>query len=658
MTRFFSIFFIIFFFLSAKGQIHDPIKWSFKLDGDSCLVFAAKIEHGWHLYGFDFPEGGPSPLSFSFEKVSGAELIGSIVSDSKRIEVYDNLFEMSLNWYEGEVVFKQRIKISDFSIFGVTGDVEYMLCNDNTCLPPTRSYFSFGEYFSSIENESDDSHFQFSEIDLSERNVDSDSVNWWAPVIKELKVLGDEGLNTPDNPLWIIFLSGFLGGLLALVTPCVWPMIPMTISFFLKRGERKKGGRVHAFIYGIAIVIIYLALGLAVTGIFGASALNDLSTNAFFNLLFFGLLVIFAISFFGAFDLTLPASWSNRLDQKADSSSGFLSIFFMAFTLVLVSFSCTGPIIGTLLVQAATSGNLIAPAVGMFGFALALSLPFTFFAIFPSWLHSLPKSGGWLNSVKVVLGFLELALAFKFLSVADLAYGWGILDREVFLVIWISIFFLLGFYLLGKIQLPHDSVSTKVSPTKLLLALCSFSFSFYMLPGLWGAPLKAISAFTPPLSTQDFNLYSDGVHAQFFDYDEGMAFAAKVGKPVLLDFSGYGCVNCRKMEASVWTNSSVKSIIENDFVLISLFVDDKRRLPSPLMVRDNGKLIELKTYGEKWSFLERNKFGANAQPFYVILNGSGLPMAPSFAFSEDANLFLRFLKGGYEFYKNQKRNER
>lgn len=654
MKRFFSVFLIIFFAFSANGQIHDPIKWSFELEGDSLLIFSAEIENGWHLYGFGFPDGGPTSISFSFENVSGAELVGAIMPESKRVDVYDNLFGMTLNWYADEAVFKQRIKISDSSIFGIMGEVEYMLCNDNTCLPPTREPFYFGKYFSSVQSDSDVSHSLFSEIDLSKRSVYSDSLNWWAPVIKELKVLGDEGLKTTESSLWIIFLSGFLGGILALVTPCVWPMIPMTISFFLKRGQRKNGGRFHAFIYGIAIVVIYLTLGLAFTGLFGASALNDLSTNAFFNLLFFGLLVVFAISFFGAFDLSLPSSWSNRLDQKADSSSGFLSIFFMAFTLVLVSFSCTGPIIGTLLVQAATSGNMIAPAVGMFGFSFALSLPFTFFAVFPSWLHSLPKSGSWLNSVKVVLGFLELALAFKFLSVADLAYGWGILDREVFLVIWISIFFLLGLYLLGKIRLPHDSDSTRVSPVRLILALFSFSFSFYMLPGLWGAPLKAISAFSPPLSTQDFNLYSEEVHASFSDYDEGMAFAAKVGKPALIDFSGYGCVNCRKMEASVWTDPAVKSIIENDFVLISLFVDDKRRLPVPLEVEENGKVIRLKTYGDKWSFLERSKFGANAQPFYVILDGAGLPMAPSFAFSEDADLFLRFLKRGYEFYKQSK----
>ncbi|MDD6210568.1 MAG: cytochrome c biogenesis protein CcdA [Bacteroidales bacterium] len=638
----------------ANGQIYIPVKWEFSMEND-WLIFTAHIEEGWHLYGMGLPEDGPVSTSFTFEKITGASLEGSVIPKSKEVEQYDEQFAMKLRWYVHEAVFKQRIKVTDAANLSIGGEIVYMACNDQTCLPPTRETFSFGKA-PTIQKENTESPSSVNPGSLlnnstAQQNLSGNDQEWWAPVIQELKALGDKGLTVTEGSFWLIFITGFLGGLIALVTPCVWPMIPMTVSFFLKRKQSKKSGRVQAFIYGIAIIVIYLLLGLLVTGIFGASALNDLSTNAFFNLLFFALLVVFAISFFGAFDLTLPASWSNKLDQKADSTTGLLSIFFMAFTLVLVSFSCTGPIIGTLLVQAATSGNLIAPAIGMFGFALALSLPFTLFAIFPAWLHSMPKSGGWLNSIKVVLGFLELALAFKFLSVADLAYGWGILDREVFLVLWIAIFFLLGMYLLGKIKLPHDSDMTKVSPFRLLLAIISLSFSLYMVPGLWGAPLKAISAFTPPLSTQHFNLYPDEVHAQFNDYDEGMAFALKAKKPVLVDFSGYGCVNCRKMEASVWTVPAVKNLIENDFVLITLFVDDKRSLPETVEVEENGKLIKLKTYGDKWSYLERSKFGANAQPFYVILDNEGFPLAPSFAFSEDANAFIQFLQQGKERYK-------
>lgn len=479
----------------------------------------------------------------------------------------------------------------------------------------------------------------------------SDNVDLWTPVIDELKAFGESPLDGTDSSLLFIFLAGFAGGFIALLTPCVWPMIPMTVSFFLKRTKNKKKAIKDAVMYGVSIIVIYLALGLLITGIFGASALNDLSTNAVFNLLFFALLVLFAVSFFGAFEMVLPSSWTNKLDAKADSTSGILSIFFMAFTLALVSFSCTGPIIGTLLVQAASMGSIVAPAVGMFGFAFALAIPFSVFAIFPNMLQSMPKSGGWLNSVKVVLGFLELALALKFFSVADLAYGWRILDRETFLVLWIVIFAMLGFYLLGKIRFSHDSELKYVSVPRLFMAIVSLAFAVYMVPGLWGAPLKSISAFAPPLYTQDFNLYEDEVHAQFDDYEAGMAYAKKNNKPVMIDFSGYGCVNCRKMEASVWTNPGVKQIIENDYVLITLFVDDKTKLPEVIEIEEHGKTRKLKTVGDKWSYLQRSKFGANAQPFYVLLDNNGKPLSHSYAYDEDVNKYIQFLQGGLKNYK-------
>ena len=475
----------------------------------------------------------------------------------------------------------------------------------------------------------------------------------WAPVIDDLKAFGDATISATDTSWLFIFFAGFLGGLIALLTPCVWPMIPMTVSFFLKRTKDRKKAIRDAMTYGVSIIVIYLVMGLLITGIFGASALNDLSTNAIFNIIFFLLLVIFAVSFFGAFELVLPASWTNKLDSKADATTGIISIFFMSFTLVLVSFSCTGPIIGTLLVQAATMGTAVGPAIGMFGFALALSIPFSLFAIFPNMLQSMPKSGGWLNSVKVVLGFLELALALKFLSVADLAYGWRLLDREVFIVLWIAIFALLGFYLLGKIKFSHDSDLPYVSVPRLFMAIISFAFSIYMIPGLWGAPLKAISAFAPPLYTQDFNLYDSEVHAAFDDYEAGMEYAKKHNKPVIIDFSGYGCVNCRKMEASVWTDPKVKQILENDYVLITLMVDDKTKLPAPMEIEENGRVRKLRTIGDKWSYLQRSKFGANAQPFYVLLDNDGKPLAPSYAFNEDVTEYVRFLQKGLDQYKNK-----
>ena len=682
---------LILFGTNARAQIFDPVKWSFEFrdlpSAEKEMVFKAIIEKGWHIYDMNLPAGGPISTSVFFGNLQGAELSGNPIASVAPIELYDKQFEMTLREYANTVSFTQKIKITDFKKFKVSGEIEFMVCNDETCLPPERVPFYFdskniknipdvdggeysladsltGELSSEIDSLPEGAGFDtngnanLAEISLPENmgNVLNDLIEsditrkdnavLWTPVIDQLKALGDKHTSATDRSYIYIFIAGFIGGLLALLTPCVWPMIPMTVSFFLKRTKNRRKAIGDAFLYGFSIIVIYLALGLLITGIFGASALNSLSTNAIFNIIFFLLLVVFAISFFGAFELVLPSSWTNKMDNKSDTTTGLISIFFMAFTLVLVSFSCTGPIIGTLLVEAASQGNTTGPAIGMFGFALALAIPFALFAIFPNMLQSMPKSGGWLNSVKVVLGFLELALAFKFLSVADLAYGWGVLDREVFLVFWIVIFVLMGFYLLGKIRFKHDSELKYVSVSRLFLSIISFAFAIYMVPGLWGAPLKAISAFTPPLITQDFNLYDDEVHAQFDDYEVGMTYAEKAGKPVLIDFSGWGCVNCRKMEASVWTNPRVKNIIEKDFVLITLFVDDKTKLPKSIEIEENGKKRTLRTVGDKWSYLQRSKFGANAQPFYVILDNNGFPMSPSYAYDENIPKYISFLEDG------------
>lgn len=675
----------------GQAQMQDPVHWKFSMTDVSKtekeLQFTAKIDDHWHVYGLHIPEDGPNPTSFTFTSVEGAELVGEVTSPSNLITKYDETFGMELNWYEKEVTFVQRIKLTG-ETFTVKGYLRYMCCDDQSCLPPTSEEFEFsGKGLSAADiaaaaaktapkkevkkesakpvekknNETVKAETQpatpatEAAQPAQEQVVENTpapqtaTTDLWTPVIDKLQARG-ETTAAADTSFWFLFFSGFVGGLLALLTPCVWPMIPMTVSFFLKRSNNRSRSIRDAIIYGLAIIIIYVGLGLLITAIFGASALNSLATNAVFNILFFALLVVFAISFFGAFELTLPASWTTKLDSKADSTSGLLSIFFMAFTLVLVSFSCTGPIIGTLLVQAASMGVAIGPAIGMFGFALALAIPFAVFAIFPSMLQSLPRSGGWLNSVKVVLAFLELAFALKFLSVADLAYGWHILDREAFVALWIIIFALLGIYLLGKIRFSHDSETQHVSVPRLFLAMISLAFALYMVPGLWGAPLKAISAFAPPLSTQDFNLYKDEVHAAFMDYDEGMAYAKKVNKPVLIDFSGYGCVNCRKMEAAVWTDPAVKDVIENDYVLITLMVDDKESLPEPIKIEEYGKTRTLYTVGDRWSYLQRHKFGANAQPFYVLLDTKGEPVGPSYSYKEDVPAYLEFLKNGLKVF--------
>ncbi|KGN70751.1 cytochrome c biogenesis protein CcdA [Porphyromonas sp. COT-108 OH1349] len=642
---------------TALGQmITDAVKWDISIsdiaDGKARISFTAKMKSGWHVYDMNLPEGGPSSTEFLFDTLAGMTLSGEVAPDRKPLDVFDKNFEMNLRWYADEVIFTQELNVEDPENYKVSGEVFFMACNDESCLPPERVEFNFEKgspVISGAEGES--ANMEAASAEKSEDTVIGDL---WKPVVEELKSFGDTTLSrTTDTSLWRIFIFGFLGGLVALLTPCVWPMIPMTVSFFLKRTKDRKKAIKDAITYGLSIIVIYLLLGLTITSIFGASALNDLSTSAVFNIIFFLLLVVFAVSFFGMFELTLPQSWTNKLDAKADATTGLLSIFFMSFTLVLVSFSCTGPIIGTLLVQAATIGNAVGPAVGMFGFALALSIPFGLFAVFPNMLQSMPKSGGWLNSVKVVLGFLELALALKFLSVADLAYGWGILDREVFVSLWIIIFALLGMYLLGKITLPHDSEVKRISVPRLLMATISFAFAMYMVPGLWGAPLKAVSAFAPPLYTQDFNLYEAEVHAEFDDYETGMAYAAKHNKPVMIDFSGFGCVNCRKMEAAVWTDPKVKSVIDNDYVLITLIVDDKTNLPEPMIVTENGKERKLKSIGEKWSYLQRVKFGTNSQPYYVLLDAQGKPLAPSYAYDEDVAKYLDFLESGKREFKER-----
>lgn len=665
---------------------NDAVKWSFKLVGDNTdspkLEITANISKGFHLYAIENPAGGSNPLVFYFD-AKGCKTDGQPVANKPYIKEYDDIFEVDQYMYDGTVVFTQKI-IPTEPDYTIDVEIKGQACDDIGCTQVFASHTFTGTAPAklsikeekkeevSVENVKEPEMEKIhEEAELLAQMVDSVQANepwmtpeanlsgitahhnWWANVEAEMMVFSHDP-HQQSRSLWYIFIAGFIGGLIALVTPCVWPMIPMTVSFFLKQNKTRKKSIASAAIYGLSIIVIYVALGIIVTVLFGASALNVLATSAGFNIAFFILLVIFAISFMGGFELTLPSSWTNKIDSKVDSTSGYVSIFFMAFTLALVSFSCTGPIIGTLLVEAAATSNFISPAVGMAGFALALALPFTLFALFPTMLKAVPKSGGWMNTVKVVLGFLELALALKFLSVADLAYGWRILDREVFIALWIVIFALLGFYLLGKLTFPHDDKVEKIGLFRFSLAVISLAFSVYMLPGLWGAPLKSISAFTPPLSTQDFNLFDGEVTAQVDDYDEGLKIGKQLNKPVLLDFSGFGCVNCRKMEAAVWTNPEVKTLLENDFVLVTLMVDDKTPLPQPVKVTEkDGTVRTLRTYGDKWSYLQRSKFGSNAQPFYVIVNDEGKPMSGSYGYKEDVPAYIKFLTGGIDNFKRQ-----
>ena len=674
MKKIISSLFLLLLCFTASAQMQEPVKFSVTQktlsDTEFEIVFTGKVEAGWHVYSTDIPDGGPTPAAIIFDQIKGVEPVGKLKPAGKVVKQFDNLFEMEVSYMEGQATFIQKMRITgaDYSVKGI---LTYGACNDENCIPPSEVGFSFsgkGKAGSAAEDKDMKEQEEVEEVAAVSDTLKADSVvatavadsvpasvagsDYWAPVIDELAAYGESASNAVSQAWWKIFLLGFLGGLVALLTPCVWPIIPMTVSFFLKRsGDKKKGIR-DAFTYGISIVVIYVLLGLVITGIFGASALNALSTNAIFNIFFCLMLLVFAASFFGAFELTLPSSWSNAVDSKAESTTGFLSIFLMAFTLALVSFSCTGPIIGFLLVEVSTSGSVLAPTIGMLGFAIALALPFSLFALFPTWLKQMPKSGNWMNCVKVCLGFVELAFALKFLSVADLAYGWHILDRETFLALWIAIFGLLGLYLLGKIRFPHDEDEDgRISVSRFFLALLSIAFAIYMIPGLWGAPLKAISAFSPPMKTQDFNLYDNEVKSQFMDYDAGMAYARQHNKPVMIDFTGYGCVNCRKMELAVWVDQKVADIMNNDYVLITLYVDDKTPLAEKITVVENGQERTLRTIGDKWSYLQRVKFGANAQPFYVLLDNEGKPLNKSYSYDEDVSKYIDFLQTGLKNYK-------
>lgn len=650
--------------LAVRAQIQEPVTFTQELrkisETEVEIVFTGKIDKGWHVYSTELGEGGPISAVLEVEHITGAVLDGKLTPVGKEISDYDKLFEMQVRWFENEAQFVQKLRLTGGQ-WRIEGYLEYGACNDQNCLPPTDLDFSFTGTAAVSADTPVTLPMNEPVLVMPVPQQGTEAVAGsmdggmgsalWAPVIDELHAMG-ETAGTSSSWLYI-FITGFLGGLLALFTPCVWPIIPMTVSFFLKRSKDKKKGIRDAVTYGLAIIVIYVTLGLAVTLIFGASALNALSTNAVFNILFFLMLVVFAASFFGAFEITLPSRWTTAVDNKAEATTGLISIFLMAFTLSLVSFSCTGPIIGFLLVEVSTTGSIIAPTIGMLGFAVALALPFTLFALFPTWLKQMPKSGGWMNVIKVSLGFIELAFALKFLSVADLAYGWHLLDRETFLALWIVLFALLGVYLLGHIKFPHDDDSNRVSVPRFFLALMSLAFAVYMVPGLWGAPLKAVSAFAPPMYTQDFNLYKNEVHAQFDDYDLGMEYARRVGKPVMLDFTGYGCVNCRKMELAVWTDTKVADLMNNEYVLITLYVDNKTKLPEPIVVQENGQERKLRTLGDKWSYLQRVKFGANAQPFYVLIDNDGKPLNKSYSYDEDVEKYVEFLQTGLNNYKNR-----
>ena len=666
--------------MAVQAQVSFTVKYKRVNPTTVDIVFTGTAQPGWHIYCTNIGEGGPTRATFGVDKIKGAKLKGGLKGGPGAKTMQDPIFEMPVTYYEGHATFTQRVELLDKD-YELKGYLKYGACNDENCLPPTSVNAivkGTDGPAPTAESKAEEAAAQqqamanglpTTQTDTMGNNVaatdtaaaavavqplDSAATQaLWTPVIKELRNFGTGADDVSGKAWYYIFFLGFVGGLVALFTPCVWPIIPMTVSFFLKRsGNRRKGIR-DAITYGVSIVVIYVALGLIITTLFGANALNDLSTNAVFNILFFLMLVVFAASFFGGFEITLPSKWGDAVDSKAEKTTGLLSIFLMAFTLSLVSFSCTGPIIGFLLVEVSTSGgSALAPTIGMLGFAIALALPFTLFALFPTWLKSAPKSGGWLNNVKVVLGFLELAFALKFFSVADLAYGWHLLDRETFLALWIVIFTLLGVYLLGAIKFPHDDEDERhTSVPRFFLALISLAFAVYMVPGLWGAPVKAVSAFAPPISTQDFNLDPVKIEAKFTDYEAGMAYARQTGKPVMVDFTGHGCVNCRKMELAVWHDAKVRDLLTKDYVLISLYVDEKAPLPAPMEVEENGQTTTLRTIGDKWSYLQRSKFGANAQPFYVLLDNNGRPLNTSYSYDEDVDKFVKFLKTGLDNYK-------
>lgn len=682
--------------VAMSAQMADPVhfKTEMKMTGadEAEIVFTASIDPGWHVYSTDIADDGPTPATFHADKMEGAQLVGKLRPRGNVKEQFDEMFGTTLKFFEGRGAFVQKIRFTK-PHYNISCYLEYGACNDEMCMPPTTVEFAAsGEHKiekdeakeekpeEKAEEPKDTVAAVVNEAVADTAAVDSAVVaaalpptaglasadSLWAPITDELKAYGQYEENSMSMSWWMIFIEGLLAGFLAILTPCVWPIIPMTVSFFLKRNKERKKAITEALVYGLSIVVIYVLLGLLVTLLFGASALNALSTNAIFNIFFALLLVVFAASFFGAFELTLPSSWSNKIDQKVDSMqskgkggtkskvslSSYLALFLMAFTLTLVSFSCTGPIVGFLLVAVSTQGDVIAPTIGMLGFAIALAIPFTLFAMFPSLLKSAPKSGGWMNTVKVVLGFIELAFALKFLSVADLAYGWHLLDRETFLALWIVLFALLGAYLLGWLRFPHDGERKGTNVPQFFLGWVSLAFAVYMVPGLWGAPLKAISAFSPPMNTQDFNLYDGSVEAKYTDYDLGMAAARQQNKPVMVDFTGFGCVNCRKMEAAVWTDPAVRSLLNEKYVLISLYVDDKTSLPEPIEVTDvDGTKRKLRTIGDKWSYLERTKIGANTQPFYVLLDPkTGKPLNTLRSYDEDVQQYIQFLEEGLKNY--------
>ena len=690
MRKVLLVFQLLLAVVMANAQMLNPVKVTSTLktygSAEAEIVFSCKIQPGWHVYSTGLGADGPISASFHVNKMDGAELVGKLKAKGKEISTFDPLFEMKLRYFEGSATFVQKIKFTK-PTYVIDAYLEYGACSEQNCLPPSEASIKKSGTSPAVDGKeaAKDNAADANKVDaaaLAKAQADSlanlanaekvdstatidpafsveansdDAKAWWKPVVKELQAFGGNN-DIASHGILYIFIIGFVGGLLALVMPCIWPIIPMTVSFFLKRAknDKKKGIR-DAITYGLSIVIIYLVLGLAVTAIAGPSTLNALSTSAVFNIILFLLLAIFAFSFFGWFEIKLPDSWGNAVDSKASSTTGLISIFLMAFTLVLVSFSCTAPIIGLLLVQTVTSGDWLAPTVGMFGFALALALPFTLFALFPSWLKSAPKSGSWMETIKIVLGFIELAFSLKFLSVADLAYGWHIMDREVFLSLWIVIFGFLGLYLIGKLKFQVDAIGGDINKPMpvacIMLGLCSLAFSVYMIPGLWGAPCKAVSAFAPPINTQDFNLNNKTVESEYKDYETGMAAAKAAGKPVLIDFTGFGCVNCRKMEASVWTDPSVADKLTKDYVLISLYVDDKTPLPQPMEVEFNGEKRTLRTIGDKWSYLQASKFGANAQPFYVAVDNEGNPLTGSFGFKEDVSAYLDFLNKGLDQYR-------
>lgn len=656
---------------TVSAQILDPVKWSTSVekisDTEFDLISRATIDRGWHLYSQDVPEDGPIPTAFTYEVGEHAELMGKTLEEEGRT-VHDPVFNMRIKFFDDAAEFRQRITILNNELSIVKGEVEYMVCDDRQCMPP--AYIDLDFDLTKAES------FTGTVADISDSGK---TINFQEPVKvdsdKKVIITESEEEEAENSGLWTIFILGMGAGLIALFTPCVFPLIPMTVSFFTKQSKDKAEGIKNAVIYGICIIVIYVILGTGVVAIFGASAINEFSTSVTFNLLFFFILVIFAVSFLGAFEIMLPQSWANKIDSKA-GKGGYTGIFFMALALAIVSFSCTGPFVGNIIVLSATKGGL-APMIGMLGFSIALALPFGLFAAFPGWLNSLPKSGGWLNTVKVVLGFLELAFAFKFLSQADLVLQLHFLEREVFIAIWIAIFGALAFYLFGKIRLPHDSPLTHISVGRLSLGLLVLSFTIYMVPGLWGAPLNLISAFPPPIdysespygvgnsktgggfSSNESEVLPDGAHLlaphqilAFNDYDKGMAYANEVGKPVMLDFTGWACVNCRKMEQNVWPNAQVLNILKNEVVLISLYVDDKRRLEDDEVIESQlrpGK--KLKYIGQKWSEFQTIRFKTNTQPFYALIGLDEKNLNNPVGYTPDAKEYVEWLREGIDAYE-------